>query len=428
MTKIFYKFFLTILFCVSIFTFNRIDNSIAKPTISPLANESELLNLMHYDKRMALCDQYLDHYAVIKNIEYYDFDGNLKNDGEITVNDALAENIIKIFEELKSKKFPIAGLNFMAGKKLVNKLPLGLFGWKKLVDNEDVDSLTGAFYCRNIAHTDRLSLHSFGTAIDINTLQNPCIFIDDEKNEVIEVVPKDGVMFLNRKTDRPNKPYVIGKVNDRIVSIFQKNGFDIWGGDWDYPIDYQHFQASGRSLANLLMTATKEDARKIFAMHTKCFNKNKVSLSDLADNLQIDLVEEYTKDTSVNKQDFFALLNKISNSHKTTFFGTALQNNQQGQNNDFATIDIKVANTAKTGSYVSRATIDGRTYDSVSYVDNEKIVSHLFYYKGHSNGKFIKVKLIKYLRKTGEIGNEQDLINIIKKDAIMAYQYFQWEK
>ena len=410
----------------SIFIFNNIGKSYAKPTITPLANETELLTFMNYNKQMKLCIPYLDHYAVIKNIEYYDFDGNLMNDGEIVVNDALAENIIKIFEELKSKKFPIAGLRFSAGKKLVNTLPFGLFGWKKLVDNEDVDSLTGAFSCRNIAYTDRLSLHSFGTAIDINTLQNPCVFIDEEKNEVIKIVPKDGIMFLNRKTDRPNKPYVMGKVNDKIVQIFQKNGFDIWGGDWDYPIDYQHFQASGRNFANLLMTASKEDARKIFAIHTKCFNKNKISLSDLADNMQIDLVEEYNKDTSANKQIFFSLLNKIGNNHKTTFYGNIIHNDNQ--HNDFKTLTIKTQNTAKVGAYVTQTTIDGKTYNSVSYVDNENIVSHLFDYNGKTNGKFIKVKLIKYLRKTGEIGNEQELFNVIKKDAIMAYQYFQWER
>ena len=412
----------------SIFIFNNIGKSYAKLTITPLANETELLTFMNYNKQMKLCIPYLDHYAVIKNIEYYDFDGNLMNDGEIVVNDALAENIIKIFEELKSKKFPIAGLKFSAGKKLVNTLPFGLFGWKKLVDNEDVDSLTGAFSCRNIAYTDRLSLHSFGTAIDINTLQNPCIFIDEEKLEVIKIVPKDGVMFLNRKTDRPNKPYVMGKVNDKIVQIFQKNGFDIWGGDWDYPIDYQHFQASGRKFADLLMTASKEDARKIFTIHTKCFNKNQISLNDLADNMKIDLVEEYNKDASADKQAFFALLNKLSNSYKTTFFGKVIPSNKQNKKSEFDTMNIKVANTAKVGAYVSQTTIDGKTYNSVSYVDNENIVSHLFDYNGKTNGKFIKVKLIKYLRKTGEIGNEQELFNVIKKDAIMAYQYFQWER
>ena len=428
MARIYYKFlFLALIGCLTFIVSNiRISN--AKPTITPLANETDLLTLMHYNEQMKFCDQYLDHYAIIKNIEYYDFEGNLMKDGEIVVNDALAENVINIFEELKSKKFPIAGLKFDAGIKLVDRLPFGLFGWKKLVSNEAVNSLTGAFYCRNIAHTDRLSLHSFGTAIDINTLQNPCIFIDEEKNEVLNIVPKKGIMFLNRKTDRPGKPYVIGKVNDQIVTIFHKNGFDIWGGNWDFPIDYQHFQASGRKFADLLMMASKENARKIFAIHTKCFNQNKISLSDLADNMQIDLIKEYSQDSSADKRKFFKLLNKISNSHKTIFFGKAAYDRQKDKNDDFITIKIEVTNNATPGSYVSRTTIDGKTYNSVSYVDNEKIISHLLNFNSKTNDKQIKIKLIKYLHKNSNTNSKTELLKTMKKDAIIADQYFQWER
>ena len=44
-----------------------------------------------------------------------------------------------------------------------------------------------------------------------------------------------GSEFLNRNNKRP------GMVED-IVHIFKENSFTIWGGDWNSPIDYHHFQ------------------------------------------------------------------------------------------------------------------------------------------------------------------------------------------
>ena len=298
-----------VFFVIFISTYNV---SYSKAIISSLKDEEQILKqLRDYKIHAKLCDKYIDRYSVIKNIEYYDFDGNLMKDGVLVVQDALAENVVKIFEKLKAKKFPIATVKPAIGRKLVNRLPFGLFGLKKVVNNKDVNNLTGAYCCRKIQHTDRLSLHSFGTAIDINTLQNPCIFIDEKKKKILNVVPKDGVMYLNRKIERPGKPYGAGKIDNSIVKIFQRNGFDIWGGDWDFPIDYQHFQVSGRKFADLLMLADKKNAKKIFDLHVKCFNENGKSLSDIAEDKEIDLEEIYEQDESKNKAIFFKKIKNI---------------------------------------------------------------------------------------------------------------------
>lgn len=286
--------------------------SYSKAIISSLKDEKQILKqLRDYKIHTKLCDKYIDRYSVIKNIEYYDFNGNLVKDGVLVVQDALAENVVRIFEKLKERKFSIAPIKLLSGKKLVNRLPFGLFGLKKAVNDDDVNNLTGAYHCRKIQHKDKLSLHSFGTAIDINTLQNPCIFIDEKKKKVLNVVPKDGVMYLNRKIKRPNKPYGDGKIDDAIVRIFQRNGFDIWGGDWDFPIDYQHFQVSNRKFANLLMLADKKNAKKIFDLHVKCLNNNGRSLSDMAEDEKVDLEEIYERDKSKNKAIFFKRIKNI---------------------------------------------------------------------------------------------------------------------
>ena len=299
--------------CIFFVTFFFTCNvSYSKAIISSLKDEEQILKkLKDYKIHTKLCDKYIDRFSVIKNIEYYDFNGNLVKDGVLVVQDALAENVVKIFEKLKARKFPIAPVKLAIGRKLINRLPFGLFGLKKVVDNKDVNNLTGAYCCRKIQHTDRLSLHSFGTAIDINILQNPCIFIDEKKKKILNVVPKDGVMYLNRKIERPNKPYGVGKIDDSIVRIFQRNGFDIWGGDWDFPIDYQHFQVSNGKFANLLMLADKKNAKKIFDLHVKCFNENGRSLSDMAEDKEVDLEEIYEQDKSKNKAIFFKKIKSI---------------------------------------------------------------------------------------------------------------------
>ena len=153
---------------------------------------------------------------------------------------------------------------------------------------------TESFVCRKVEHTDRLSLHSYGVALDVNFLQNPCIFIDEKTYEIQNVVPKNGAKYFNRCLKRKNKEdQDIGKVDSNVIRIFKKHGYDVWGGNWDFPVDYQHFQASTRTFADLLMVATKEDAKSIFNTHVKCLRKTNNSLVELADEKNVALIDMY---------------------------------------------------------------------------------------------------------------------------------------
>jgi len=78
----------------------------------------------------------------------------------------------------------------------------------------------GTFNWRFIAGTKRLSVHSFGAAIDINTR-----FTD----------------YWRWSGGKPgNVPKYKNKIPNDIVSIFEKHGF-IWGGKW-YHFDTMHFE------------------------------------------------------------------------------------------------------------------------------------------------------------------------------------------
>lgn len=82
--------------------------------------------------------------------------------------------------------------------------------------------VAGTFNWRKIAGTDRLSMHSFGMTMDINTKFSHYWQWDCKcKNE-------DAVLGYNNL------------IPQKIVRIFEKHGF-IWGGKW-YHYDTMHFE------------------------------------------------------------------------------------------------------------------------------------------------------------------------------------------
>ena len=66
-----------------------------------------------------------------------------------------------------------------------------------------------------------LSMHSFGTAIDVNPAVNGLYYMHDGRN--------------------PQSPYYLP---DEVIDIFKKYGW-VWGGDWDEYVDTMHFQYTG---------------------------------------------------------------------------------------------------------------------------------------------------------------------------------------
>jgi D-alanyl-D-alanine carboxypeptidase len=83
-------------------------------------------------------------------------------------------------------------------------------------------NIAGTFNWRKIAGTNRLSMHSFGMTIDINTKYSNYWQWDCKcKNEATKLTYKN-------------------KIPEKLVAIFEKYGF-IWGGNW-YHYDTMHFE------------------------------------------------------------------------------------------------------------------------------------------------------------------------------------------
>ena len=89
--------------------------------------------------------------------------------------------------------------------------------WKKYVSN-----IGGTFNWRNIAGTNRISFHSFGITMDINTKHSHYW------------------QWVCNCTDENKILTYHNAIPQGIVDIFEKHGF-IWGGKW-YHFDTMHFE------------------------------------------------------------------------------------------------------------------------------------------------------------------------------------------
>jgi len=85
-----------------------------------------------------------------------------------------------------------------------------------------LENIGGTFNWRNISGTDRLSTHSFGMTIDINTRY------------------ANYWQWDCKCTDEKLKLTYRNRIPLKIVEVFEKHGF-IWGGRW-YHYDTMHFE------------------------------------------------------------------------------------------------------------------------------------------------------------------------------------------
>ncbi|MBR1856987.1 MAG: M15 family metallopeptidase [Oribacterium sp.] len=154
-----------------------------------------------------------------------DLDGNI-HQGEMVVHKLIADDVLEIFEKLYDADYPIERMvlpdNYMADDEIMMR-----------------DNNSSGFNFRFISHTDKISKHGLGMAVDINTLYNPYHKIvkneDGTEQEVIE--PATGKPYLDRSKDFD---YKIEK-GDLCYRLFTEKGFE-WGGDWTDRKDYQHFE------------------------------------------------------------------------------------------------------------------------------------------------------------------------------------------
>lgn len=151
-------------------------------------------------------------------VRHYDAEGTLKT-GEIVCHKAIAADLAEIFTALYEARYPIERV------ELIDRY--GADDERSMTANN-----TSAFNFRRIAGSRKLSNHSYGRAIDINPLYNPCVSKGGQR-----VQPAAGRRYADRS--KMNK-YKIER-GDLCYHLFKQHGFR-WGGEWRSLKDYQHFE------------------------------------------------------------------------------------------------------------------------------------------------------------------------------------------
>jgi hypothetical protein len=154
-------------------------------------------------------------------VSYVGFDGRAHR-GQLVVNRAVTSDIAAVFRRLYDVRFPIRRIR-----------PVSAYGGS---DNRSMAAdNTSAFNCRYAvaAGPRRWSVHAYGEAVDVNTVENPYV-------EGGRVLPAAGRAYTDRADVRRGMA-VPGGV---LVRAFASVGWP-WGGRWSTTPDWQHFSKTG---------------------------------------------------------------------------------------------------------------------------------------------------------------------------------------
>jgi D-alanyl-D-alanine carboxypeptidase len=154
-------------------------------------------------------------------VSFVGFDGRAHT-GALVVNRSVTNDLTAVFRRLYVARFPIRRIQ-----------PVAVFGGSD--DRSMAADNTSAFNCRYAVApgAKRWSVHAYGEAIDVNTVENPYL-------EGGRVLPPSGRAFLDRARHRSGMA-VAGGV---LVRAFASVGW-LWGGRWTGSPDWQHFSKTG---------------------------------------------------------------------------------------------------------------------------------------------------------------------------------------
>lgn len=154
------------------------------------------------------------------HVLHKDLNGEVK-EGEMVVNQFIAEDVLEILKELYKADYPIEKIRLIDEYDASDEMSMR-------------DNNSSSFNFRFISYTTTVSKHGKGLAVDINTLYNPYVKM---VNGSLSVEPATAVEYTDRNKD------FICKIdhNDLCYKLFTEHGFE-WGGDWESAKDYQHFE------------------------------------------------------------------------------------------------------------------------------------------------------------------------------------------
>lgn len=156
---------------------------------------------------------------VLVELRHRGFDGR-DHRGRLIVHRSVGRQVLRAFRRIHAAGFPIRRMR-----------PVDRYG------GDDERSMrrdnTSAFNCRRVSGGGPWSRHAYGTAVDVNPVENPYV-------RGSTVLPRRGARFGDRS---PRRRGMISRPGP-VTRAFAAEGWS-WGGDWRSPKDYQHFSADG---------------------------------------------------------------------------------------------------------------------------------------------------------------------------------------
>ncbi|MBT1003960.1 M15 family metallopeptidase [Paenarthrobacter sp. DKR-5] len=168
------------------------------------------------------CPVSLDNLAKIE-FDHFDFTGRLRT-GSLIVHASIISKMRNVLGVFYEERFPIH-----------TAIPIDESSFQGDDERSMEANNSSAFNFRKIAGTDRPSNHSYGTAIDINPIQNPYHYVDGHWGPLAEDAD-----YTDRSIRRPGMFFP----DLPVVKAFLQEGFD-WGGLWERA-DFHHFELKGR--------------------------------------------------------------------------------------------------------------------------------------------------------------------------------------
>ena len=189
---------------------------------APVIVDSQMTEREAFDGLDPKCPAEIRDRQKIVEVTYYSDDGKLHR-GQLVVDGELEQDVQKVFEVALRERTPIHSV-----------IPASHPRFRKngrWDDNRTMEANnTSSFNYRPKTGGGSLSVHAYGRAIDINPLINPYINV---RNGRRDVQPR-GARYDKKvpgtfTADHP------------VVLAFKALGWQ-WGGDWNNPKDYQHFE------------------------------------------------------------------------------------------------------------------------------------------------------------------------------------------
>ncbi|WP_299686583.1 M15 family metallopeptidase [uncultured Vibrio sp.] len=192
------------------------------------------------------------------DFDFINFKGETQP-GNMIVLDVVAPAVEQIFSDLKQRNFPLHTARLMREFK-----------------GDDYASMeannSSAFNARPITGGGGWSKHAYGVAIDINPVQNP--FLAFDSNGRITVKPsQSATRYVNRTRFRARDEMERQGMAEEVVELFAHHGFLIWGGDWNTPIDTQHFEVGSRTFINQLLALPQANGKALFDQYIESYRQ-----------------------------------------------------------------------------------------------------------------------------------------------------------